>query len=446
MTEKIKHYKNKPHFKIIIRIALCVIVIIVGYSGMNALANLKQPPEEKMVTERPVQIEVKKIEPENVPVLITGYGEVKTLNNVSLSSEVGGRIIYTHPNLETGVTIEKSEVLFKIDTLDYLNVYEDAKANTTRLENVINRVTKQHVADKNRLKKIERNLELSKTEYERLQLLYTKNSIGTKSGVDRAEQSYNSIADQVEQMNLAVSLFPIQLNEAKSILVSAQAKLDMAASNLNRCEIRAPFSGRVKKVSVEAGQYIPAGFNAVTLADDSVLEIQIPIDSIDANKWLQFETTTTNIKTKNAWFEKLKPEDCHIFWTEADNGTPWTGKLDRVVNFNRQTRTVIVAVRVSSDQAGANSSHSLPLVDGMFCKVEIPGQIMENVYRLPRWAVSFKETVYLAEDNRLKTMAVKVKRFQDEYAFVSEGLSSGDTIIITRLVDPLENTLLQITN
>jgi len=82
----------------------------------------------------------------------------------------------------------------------------------------------------------------------------------------------------------------------------------------------------------------------------------------------------------------------------------------------------------------------------MFCSVKIPGRNLNNVFKLPRQAVSFENTVYLAVDNRLKTVPVKVARIEGESAYVADGLNVGDMVIITRIIDPLENTLLEITN
>ena len=67
-----------------------------------------------------------------------------------------------------------------------------------------------------------------------------------------------------------------------------------------------------------------------------------------------------------------------------------------------------------------------------------------TVYRLPRQAVTFENNVYLANDQqRLKTSTVTVDRIEGEYVYVSQGLQPGDTVITTRLIDPLENALLE---
>ena len=81
----------------------------------------------------------------------------------------------------------------------------------------------------------------------------------------------------------------------------------------------------------------------------------------------------------------------------------------------------------------------------MFCEVAIPGRTMRNVYRLPRHAVSFENKIYLVTaDNRLKTVAVTVERIEGEHVYVGQGLNPDDTVILTRLIDPLENVLLDI--
>ena len=241
--------------------------------------------------------------------------------------------------------------------------------------------------------------------------------------VEAAEKAMLSVADQINQISQV---------------------LETAATNLERCEARAPFNARIKSVSLEKGQYVTPGQNVVTLADDSVLEILVPLDSRDARKWLRFREDKTNQKA--AWFSSLEQVPCQISWTENNNGQTWDGRLHRVVKFDQQTRTLTVAVRVDAETAKKIKSLSLPLAEGMFCSVKIPGRTLHSVFQLPRQAVSFDNTVYIAVDNRLKTVPVKVARVEGENAYVADGLNAGDMVVTTRLIDPLENALLQITN
>jgi RND family efflux transporter MFP subunit len=293
------------------------------------------------------------------------------------------------------------------------------------------------------LKTIERNQELAYAEYERVQELFDKDSVGTRSGVDAAERAANNAADLARQLEEAVLLYPIQIREAESSLAAAQAALDTAETNLERSEVRSPFAGRVKFVSLEKGQYVTPGQSVLTLANDATLEIEVPLDSRDARQWLRFRKGSTNGET--AWFNDLEPVECTIRWTEDREDHVWHGQLHRIVKFDQQTRTLTVAIRIEAQQALSEDPEGLPLVEGMFCSTEIPGRIMQGVIRLPRWAVSFENTVYVSVDSRLKTVPVEVERVQGEEAFVASGLAPGDVVVVTRLIDPLENSLLGLT-
>jgi RND family efflux transporter MFP subunit len=428
--------------KAIQRLIICAVVLLTGVGAMLALASMKKPPAEARLDERPLHVEVWPARSQDVPVIISGYGEARPLDMVTISPEVSGRIVMIHPQLEAGEIIPQGEVLFRIDDRDYRADHSEASAAVQQWRNTILRLRKQAAIDQERLKTLRRSQGLAEDEFDRLKHLFEQDRVGTRSGVDAAERAANSARDQADQMDQAVTLYPIQIREAQNSLKAAQARLEIAAIRLERCVVAAPFTGRVRSVSIEQGQYVTAGVAAVTLADDAILEIQIPIDSRDARQWLRFRAGSP--PSSGAWFGELEPVTSRITWTEALDDQHWQGTLHRVVAFNKETRTLTVAVRISAAEAVSGAPARMPLVEGMFCLVEIPGKSMQQVIALPRWAVSFENTVYVARDQRLKTVAVRVARIQGDRAYISEGLQDGEQIIVTRLVDPLENTLLKI--
>ncbi len=393
---------RKPQRIVTISIAVSSMVLLIGLLGMRSLASLKTPPTIATNGERPLPVEVINVEPEDLPIVITGYGPVKALNIVPIAPDVGGKIIAIHPRLEAGEIIPQGDLLFKIDPTDYM---------------IVRKTSRQRIAI------LERRLELAQKAYQRRLTLLEKNGVGTLAGVEAAENAMLSVADQINQI--------------------AQI-LETAETNLKRCAVRAPFHARVKSVSLEKGQYVTPGQPIVTLADDAVLEIQVPLDSRAARKWLCFNGKNRNPKI--AWFSDLEPIACTISWTEKNNGQTWDGRLHRVVKFDQLTRTLTVAVRFDAANTAFHKSLSLPLVEGMFCSVKIPGKTLHNVIQLPRQAVRFENTVYLAVDNRLKTVPVKVAHTEGESVYVADGLNAGDMVVITRLVDPLEHALLQVTD
>ncbi len=393
---------SKPVMSFLTSIIICILVLLVGVAGMVVLIRLKKPPAEAINGERSLRVEAMQIKKENVQVFITGYGEVKALTVVPIAPEVSGRIVDIHPKLKIGEIIPKGEVLFKIDPKDYLTVLK---------------------TNRKRLKILKRSHELAKKEYQRFLVLFKKDNVATLSGLEAAEKKMLAAADLENQI--------IQV-------------LETAENNLERCEVRAPFNARIKSVSLEKGQYVTPGQNVITLSDDSVLEIQVPLDSRDARKWLRFNTDETN--RNNTWFSNLEQVPCKIRWTENNNGQTWDGRLHRIIKFDQQTRTLIVALRFDAETALKKSPRSLPLVEGMFCSVKIPGRTLHNVFRLPRQAVSFENTVHIIVKDRLKTVPVSVVRVDGENAYVAGGINAGDMVVTTRLIDPLENALLEITN
>jgi multidrug efflux pump subunit AcrA (membrane-fusion protein) len=335
------------------------------------------------------------------------------------------------------------ETLFRIDTRNYDAAVKEARAAKMQWQNTIKRLEKQLAVDRQRLFTLQRNRDLAELEFHRLRSLFQKNEVGTRSGMEKAEQAFNATMDQVDQLNQALALYPIQIKEALGSFASARARLSLAVANLDRCTVEADFDARVKSVSIEKGQYVAPGQQALTLADDSKLEIHVPLDSRDARQWLQF--TGSRKDNGTAWFNGLLPVSCSIRWTEAASSYTWLGRLHRIVRFDRQTRTLTVAVRIDSADATENGARGLPLVEGMFCSVDIPGKTLNNIYRLPSWAVSYKNTVYKIQDSRLTTVPVTVARVDGDTAIVSEGLQPEDLVVSTRLADPLENILLEVT-
>ncbi|CAB5132953.1 RND efflux system, membrane fusion protein [Olavius algarvensis associated proteobacterium Delta 3] len=442
METKANPRGKKANHKVLRRILICSGVLLLGIIGMTTLAGLKKPPKEVKVDERAIRVEVLKTQAEDVEIYITGYGEAQTLRQVEISPEVSGRIVATHPRLKVGEIIPKGDILFQIDERNYIAARDEARAAVQQWKTAIARLKKQQVIDAQRLKTLERNRALAKSEFERLRSLEARN-VSSRSGVERAEQAYNTASDQAAQMAVSVTLYPIRIKEAQSSLAAARARLVAADANLERAQVRALFDGRLKAVSIENGEYVSPGKPALTLADDSILEIQVPIDSRDARQWLRFDAPPSGGQT--AWFSGLTPVKTRIHWTEDKSGHSWEGALHRVVKFDQKTRTLTLAVRVDAAAARAGGG-GLPLVEGMFCSVSIPGRTLYGVFRVPRQAVSFEETVFLADGNRLKTLPVVLARTQGQEAFIAGGIADGDLVITTRLVDPLENALLHITN
>ena len=379
--------------QVLLRIFLCALILGLGLGGFRLLKGMKKPPIQAQQVEQPLKVEVRAVVFADAQVLIRGYGELRSRRTVEMAAEVAGRVTAVHPRLQVGEIIEQGEVLFVIDDRDYLSEFESSR---------------------DRLAILERDTVLARKEFERLAGLLASHRVGNQSAVDRAEQAANTVADRLAQV--------------RQTMVRAE-------TNLARCRVTAPFRTRITTKSIEQGQYVTPGRMVLGLADDSFLEIEVSLDSRDVSRWLRFDGETD---PEAAWFAPVSQVPCQVSWTE-DAGRSLTGEVHRISRFDPETRTVDVVIRL---QPGSDQNQ--PLVAGMFCSVEIPGKTLTEIVALPRWAVSFENTVYLSRAGRLATVPVHVARTQGDLAYVDQGLQPGEQVIVTRLIEPLENTLLQI--
>ena len=385
--------KQSKSPSVALRIILCLLIVGMGVAGFIGLKKMKKPPVMAEISEREIPVRVVRVEPQKKDVIVSGFGEIVSRSIVPLAAEVSGRITSVHEKLQVGGVIHRGEVLCTINDQDYRLEFESAST---------------------RLKSLKRDLELARREFSRQSALYKKNRVGTQSGVEKAEQAVNAITSQLSQVRQAA---------------------EAAKLKLSRCTLFAPFTGRITRLNVEQGEYVTPGKELLTIVDDADLEVKVSLDSREAVNWLRFKPTAG----EGSWFGLPEETECRITWTEKEDVTG-TGRLDRVVRFDSKTRTLVVAVRLDG---GASSA--VPLVQGMFCRVDIAGRALTNVFIVPRQAVTFDNNVYVVEDHRLHTRKVTVTRMQGDEAFIGTGLKAGDVVITTRLENPLEDMLVRIT-
>ena len=417
---------------------MCGVVGMILLSRQSADADVPEPLSE----ERALPVECIRVNTSDVPITIEGFGDARSRRRVMVAPEVAGVITFTHDSLLVGGLISSGELILTIDSEPYFIAVSQAAAKVGERVTVIERLTTEWDNDRERLQSLERRSELAQHQFERLNELHN-DDVGTQEGIDFAEQAYVMAQDEADQLGHQVDLYPIRIGEARNALAMAQAELDAAKFRLSKTEIRAPFDARVSEYSVESGQFIQAGQSAVVLVDDSIIEIATPLDSREARRWLRFANDEGSISS-NAWFGAVERVRCEVSWTEAQHEQTWTGYLDRVAEFDEESRTVTVIVRVDGADASKRSD-GLPLVEGMYCRVDIPGTMLHGVFAIPDSAVTVDGSVYCVEDDRLQTRPVNIVRRTSGMVYIDEGLSSGQEIITTRLVNPLERTLVHAT-
>ncbi len=409
---------------------------VVILSILIAIVLVKSRPETKTQDpEEPVlAVKLQTVTPTHLVVNIETQGIVNPLRKVMISPQVGGEVIEMPKELKAGDLVKKDQLLLKINPVDYETALAEARAAVSRIEAGLALLEINEKADKQQLKLSERSRDLTRKEYERAKKLSDEGQAVSISVVETSERALTQAESQVLQLQQALTQVPSRKQELKSELAAAQARLAQSELQLSRTEIRSPFDARVMESRVEIGEVLNPGEMIFELADDSSLEIAVPVTASDLRNWIPFEEASPS---DQGWFPPLQKVPVSIRWSESSQDIEWQGTLDRMIRFDATTRTAMLAVRISGKQLVARST-GLPLTEGMFCQVSIPGKELKNVFKLPRAAVTFDNQCYLEKDGKLKTVQVTIARSQEDAVYVSKGIASGDRVITTRLVAPME--------
>lgn len=78
------------------------------------------------------------------------------------------------------------------------------------------------------------------------------------------------------------SISRLEVDEARAALAAAAAETALARVFVARCEIRAPFSGRVAETLAQEHQYVAEGEQLLAILDDGALEVEMLVPS----RWL----------------------------------------------------------------------------------------------------------------------------------------------------------------
>ncbi|HOX39122.1 MAG TPA: HlyD family efflux transporter periplasmic adaptor subunit [Candidatus Brocadiia bacterium] len=430
----------------VVRAILVVVILAIGALGCYGFIKLRPRPKEVEQKEDVVEVKGVKAASRDVEVVLRAHGTAKPRNILAVIPEVAGKVVAVHPNLKVGNVIPKGETLIAIDQSVYKLQLELAETDIRRLESQKTTIQQSWKNDERRVELLRRGVELGRKTFARAKQLQAGDAAAA-SDMDAAEAMLLQQEQQLIAVENAIALYPQQLKDVEIMLSGAQTKRDLAKLSLEKTEIRSPFDARVMQSQVEKDQVVGPGPPILVLADDSALEISVSMDAQEFREWFPLKADAESAGGGGAHeslFTKVPNKKVCVRWAESPEEHAWSGRLARIERYDPLSRTVKVVIEVQAEAACSGGPGMMPLVEGMFCLVEIPGNIAEKVFRLPRSAVSFEQTVLLCEDGRLKTQPVKVARFEGESALISAGIKDGDVVVTSRLVSPLEGMKLNV--
>ncbi len=372
------------------RLTLQATIIIIGALIASALL-LSRPAPERITTPRLAPLVTATVmTPRSTPLVVEGTGTVRPAAEITLSAEVGGRVVVVSPKLVRGGVFSAKDTLFKLDDQSYRNAVSVAQAEVEQ------RKVDVALAAQNQL--------IAQREYELL-----KQRLGSDAPPD------TSLAAQLARQQP-------QYEAAEASLYRAEAQLADAELNLERTTVLAPFSGRVRSEAVDIGQFISPGQAVADIYGTEAVEVDVSLSTRQAalidGLWTDDGAGRTPAVVRSEFGGS---------WHE------WNGFVDRASGaLDEATRTVQIVIRVP-DPFDASAIRP-PLLVGSYTRSRIAGRAVGAHYAIPRTALRDGPSVWTATtQGTLVSLPVEVIQEIQDTVFILADVGDTTRVIVSDL-------------
>ncbi|MBW2273710.1 MAG: efflux RND transporter periplasmic adaptor subunit [Deltaproteobacteria bacterium] len=373
-----------PHAKALLPPAAIAIGAILAFLIMSS----SEPPASRPPDAPVPLVRVVTVEPQSVQLRVRTHGTVVPRTESELIPQVSGPVVWVSPAMVSGGFFEEGEALLGIDPRDYEAALESARAALARRRSEHDRAKKQ----------FDRQSKLR--------------------GRDAASESVFDDADN-------------DLRVAVASLREARAALDKAERDLDRCQVVAPFTGRVRSEQVDVGQFVNRGQSVARLYAIDYAEVRLPVPDDD----LAFIDLPLAHRGQRS--EEQQPE-VELSARFAGAMRQWRGRVVRTEGeIDPRSRMIHVVARVEDPYAQVAGQP--PLAVGLFVDAEILGRRVDGVVVVPRSAVHAGGLVHVVDrEDRLRFRPIEILRQEHDRVLVRAGLRGGERVATSRLAIPVE--------
>ncbi len=357
-----------------------VVVTVVALAMTVAGCNREKSPAASSGTEaKAIPVHTAAVEQKSISEELVLTGTLKPQADVQVVSEVNARLMRLVRN--EGASVSQGDVIAILDDTDARLAKERASAAAA-------------VAQANR--------EHAVTERDRANNLLKTGGITDKDHL-------------AAQVNLQV---------AEASLRQARAEEAIAAQQVARCTIHAPFSGRVAKRLVDVGTMLGVGTPVVMLVDNSVLEFRAAVPSTD--------------------LAKVRLGAPAQITVDSMPGTSMRGSITRILpTVDERSRSFEVVINVPGQPN---------LVSGLFARGHVKVREIANAMVVPPAAIVHDGTradagsVFVIENNRAESREVTLGYEGIDAVEIRAGLSSGLRVVVDPPTTLASGAPVQITN
>ncbi len=324
--------------------------------------------------------------PKEYQVIVSSFGRIEPRTQGNLVAQVSGQIIEVSPNFRDGGFFEKGEVLVKIDPRDYEIQVAIAAAELANAE--VNYAEQQVLAD---------------------QAVNDRKTLRKKSAASDFA------------MNIP------QLAAAKSQIGAAQAKLNKAKLDVERTQIRAPYSGRILTKSVDIGEVVSANTSLASLYATDLVEVHLPIK----NSELPFVNIPEHFS--NSSDSAKGPPKAKIINSLGETPQSWQAVLVRTAGaIDEQSQQLYMTAQINAPYSQHNKDRR-PLKIGQYVTAEIEGKTVKDAIVIPNSAIYQGSYVYLFKNGVLERRDIEIAWQNSKEALIKQGITAGEQLVLTPL-------------
>lgn len=356
-------------------------IIVISFAITVIMIFAKPAPKPVQNKFVPPVVETMNAIPQSYKVQINSQGTVVPRTEITLTSEIPGKIDFVSRKIQSGSSFDKGDTLLVLDQRDFELALIAAQSSMYQAQVVYER-------------------ELAESEV--------------------AKKEWSNI-NGGKASNLA--LRKPQLDQAKAALAAAEANYQRALLNVERTYILAPFKGRVRNEYVDIGMVVSPGIPLAQIYAVDMVEVTLPIAENDI-KFL-------SIPLDGRMVPFSKQPGMTLTSSFAGFTQTWNGKILRsAAEIDSRTRMLSVIGQVP---AKPSKQSNLPIKVGMFVNASIEGRSFNDIFVIPREKVRDGEVWVLNNEGILNKREVSVLRYEKDKALISNGFETGDKVLLTRL-------------
>ncbi|PKG78508.1 HlyD family secretion protein [Shewanella sp. Actino-trap-3] len=362
---------------------------------------------------------------------IQGFGRVTPKHIWQAVAEVSGKVIYRHPQLETGRMLPKDTLVLEIDPLEYELKLAQAQASLNATSAQLTRLDQQERNLNTSLQIENQKLDLAKQEYQR-KLTLKKRNLVSISELESQHQSLLVQTKLVEDLQNSIKLLPDDRKVSQAQQSVDVAQLKDARRRLKQTKVVLPFDARVADINIEQDQVVAMGSTMLIAHQLGTAEIMAEISLQDMRTLV---SSIEMIPEQNSLpsFELLALQ-ADVEFQVGSNRFTWPAKVTRVAEtVNPNQATIGLYLEVEQDIRQLKPFSRPPLTKGMFVSARIYGQAKPH-FIVPEKALHGDKLYLMSSDNKLMIKPVTILfRNQDQVAIKADVIV-GDNIVLNDLI------------